>query len=175
MLERLDNNYFDQVFNILEESFPTDEYRPYEEQKSLLANPYYRIYVYKPQEEVAAFFSVWQFEDFAFVEHFAVKEKYRSGGIGSTLLQALIQKLGMPICLEVELPEEEMAKRRIGFYERNRMVFNEYAYMQPAISKGKQAIPLALMTYPSNISKEEFNHYKTTLYTEVYKVAADAY
>lgn len=170
MLERIDHVYFEQVFQIMDESFPTDEYRPYDEQKKLLDNPYYRIYVYKQQDEVAAFFCVWTFDDFAFVEHFAVKENYRSGGIGSKLIQALVEKLNLPICLEVELPEEEMAKRRIGFYERNGLVFNDYEYMQPAISKGKKEIPLALMTYPKNISKEVFEHYKETLYREVYKV-----
>ena len=52
----------------------------------------------------------------------------------------------MRICLEVELPETEMAARRIGFYERNGFYYNDYFYMQPPIAEGRNAIPLRLMT-----------------------------
>ncbi|MBR7146301.1 MAG: GNAT family N-acetyltransferase, partial [Oscillospiraceae bacterium] len=50
---------------------------------------------------------------------FAVREDCRGSGIGSELLDELIGTLPHPICLEVEPPETEIAKRRIAFYERN--------------------------------------------------------
>ena len=74
------------------------------------------------------------------------------------------------ICLEVELPEDELTKRRIGFYERNGFVFNEYPYMQPPISKGKSSVPLRIMTYGTAIPEETFEKMKQVLYRRVYKV-----
>ena len=103
---------FDKVYRIMEESFPIDERRTYEEQKALLNNKLYSIYILSDIENdnIKAFIAIWQFDDFAFVEHFAVSSSYRNGGIGALILQEVQKLLSCMICLEVELPEEEMAK-----------------------------------------------------------------
>ena len=75
------------------------------------------------------------------------------------------------ICLEVELPEEEMSKRRIGFYERNGFYYNDYEYMQPAISKGRNEIPLRIMTTSGKVTEDRYNEMKDILYQYVYGVA----
>ena len=125
MLTKLNGKDFDKVFTILEESFPKDEYRTYEKQKALLDDARYTIYIIPDRDEVKAFIAVWQFDDFAFVEHFAVNQAYRNQGLGSIILQEVMKKLPCMICLEVELPETDFAKRRIGFYERNGIHVNE--------------------------------------------------
>ena len=74
------------------------------------------------------------------------------------------------ICLEVELPEEEMSKRRIGFYERNGFYYNDYEYMQPAISKDRNEIPLRIMTTGGKVTEDRYNEMKDILYQYVYGV-----
>ena len=44
-IREIKNGEFDKVFEILKDSFPKEEYRTYEEQKKLLDNPFYTIYV----------------------------------------------------------------------------------------------------------------------------------
>ena len=144
-----------------------DEYRPYDEQLALFEEPEYRIY-YMP----AGFLAVWEFESFIYIEHFAVDPALRNSGTGSAMLQELVKQYQKPICLEVELPEDELTRRRIGFYERNGFVFNEYPYIQPPISKGKSPVPLRIMTYRSEITREEFQKMKEILYRRVYKCEA---
>ena len=100
----------------------------------------------------AGFLAVWEFESFTYIEHFAVDPVLRNSGTGSAMLQELVRKYQKQICLEVELPEDELTRRRIGFYERNGFVFNEYPYIQPPISKGKSPVPLRIMTYGSAIT-----------------------
>lgn len=70
---------FDKIFSILENSFPPDEYRTYEGQKFLGNHPKYTVYVIPDDESdcIKAFITVWKFEDFAFIEHFAVNPFYR--------------------------------------------------------------------------------------------------
>ena len=85
------------------------------------------------------------------------------------MLQELVRKYQKQICLEVELPEDELTRRRIGFYERNGFVFNEYPYIQPPISKGKSPVPLRIMTYGSAITQDTFEEMKRVLYQRVYK------
>ena len=167
MLQRINETDFPEIYRIMQASFSDDEYRPYDEQLALFEEPEYRIY-YMP----AGFLAVWEFESFIYIEHFAVDPALRNSGTGSAMLQELVKQYQKPICLEVELPEDELTRRRIGFYERNGFVFNEYPYIQPPISKGKSPVPLRIMTYRSEITREEFQKMKEILYSRVYKCEA---
>ena len=171
MIEKLVQGDFDKIFDFMEISFPSDEYRNYEEQKALLDDPFYQLYVLKNSDNnsIKAFFAVWEFEDFAFIEHFAVNPEARNGGIGAKLLNKMIDFLGKAICFEVEPPIDELTTRRIDFYQRNGCFLNHYPYMQPSISKGKKAIPLLIMTSGKAITEDEYKRYKTVLYSAVYK------
>ncbi len=170
MIEKLKIQDFDRIYNLMEMSFPSDEYRTYDEQKALLNNPAYSIYVlYNEYQEIKAFIAVWEFNKFAFIEHFAVNPEHRNGGVGAYILNEMVEMLGITVCLEVEPPETEMTSRRIGFYKRNNFFLNEYPYMQPSISRGKNAIPLFIMTSGGKVDEEIFEQIKCTLYTKVYK------
>lgn len=164
MLQRINETNFPEIYRIMQASFSDDEYRPYDEQLALFEEPEYRIY-YMP----AGFLAVWEFESFIYIEHFAVDPAIRNSGTGSAMLQELVKQYQKPICLEVELPEDELTRRRIGFYERNGFVFNEYPYIQPPISKGKSPVPLRIMTYGSAITQDTFEEMKRVLYQRVYK------
>ena len=164
MLQRINETNFPEIYRIMQASFSDDEYRPYDEQLALFEEPEYRIY-YMP----AGFLAVWEFESFIYIEHFAVDPALRNSGTGSAMLQELVKQYQKPICLEVELPENELTRRRIGFYERNGFVFNEYPYIQPPISKGKSPVPLRIMTYGEAITRETFEAMKNVLYRSVYK------
>ena len=161
---------FDKIFSIMEASFPPDEYRTYAGQKALFDNPYYTAYVLQDTTEECfkAFISVWKFEDFAYIEHFAVNERYRNEGLGSLILQEISHLLPCKLCLEVELPETDFARRRIGFYERNGFFTNDYPYTQPAYSSEKHELPLIIMTSGSSVSEDAFTEIKRTIYKEVY-------
>lgn len=175
MLKQLNSYDFDKVYKIMEDSFPPDEHRPYEEQKELLNNPNYCIYVSKPVDssDVQGFMAIWRFENLTFIEHFAVDERYRNTGLGSKMLQDIRDLVQGRICLEVELPYTDIAKKRIGFYERNGFAYNDYQYIQPAISKGRNPIPLRIMATEGSLNIEEFNMIKEKLYKEVYGVSTN--
>lgn len=183
MLQRMVISQFPEIYRIMEDSFSDDEYCPYEEQLALFEEPEYGIY-YMPigseslesqvpdsalKDKPAGFLAVWEFAEFIFIEHFAVNPKLRNSGTGSGMLQELVKLSKKPVCLEVELPDAELARRRIGFYERNGFVFNDYPYMQPPISKGKSSVPLRIMTYGKAVSQEEFEQIQKILYQRVYK------
>ncbi len=176
MLKKLkqyqDQNSFVEVYKIMADSFPLDEYRPFKEQKNLLANDSYNIYVLtdESKQKVKAFIAVWLFNEFAFIEHFAVDAKHRSGGIGSQILQEVVHLLKCTILLEVEHPKNDMSKKRIEFYMRNGFFLNEYPYVQPAISMGRKEIPLLIMSYGKEITLGEFENYKSVIYKNVYRV-----
>ena len=160
---------FDKVYAVMEESFPKDERRTYEEQRTLLDVPEYKIYALADGERIKAFIAIWEFEKAIFVEHLAVSSEYRNAKLGSKILQKLMSVSDKMICLEVELPDNELAKRRIGFYERNGFFLNDYDYIQPPMSEGRNEIPLMIMTRQRKISESEFEYIRSMLYKKVYK------
>lgn len=171
MIKKLVRKDFDKIFRIIEMSFPEDEYRPYDEQKALLDHGAYEVYTLPDPDDngIKAFIAVWEFDSFAFIEHFAVNPTYRNNGVGSGFLRETVRMLGKMVCLEVEPPNNEMASRRISFYERNNFFLNEYPYTQPPISAGKNPVPLLIMTYGQSINQMEFAKIKETLFAQVYK------
>lgn len=84
----------------------------------------------------AATFATWEIEDFLYIEHFAVKEEYRNGGYGGMLLDALLAEKKRPMVLEVELPEDALTRRRIGFYERAWACVQQLSLFAAAHAKG---------------------------------------
>ena len=102
---------------------------------------------------------------------FAVSAAARCQGLGSSILNEIKHILSCQICLEVELPKTDLAKRRIAFYKRNGFALNDYPYIQPALSKGRHPLPLLLMTTDGTITPDRFAYIKTTLYQHVYNIS----
>lgn len=170
MLQVIGEEKFNEVFAIMQASFPLDEYREYEAQKGLLSRAEYRIYgvVDKESGRIKAFLAAYDLAEFLFMEHFAVQSSFRNQGLGGVLIEEIVKLTDKPVCLEVEPPHTEVAARRIGFYRRNGFVLNPYPYVQPALSFGKKPIDLYLMSSPRGLSKEEFERVRKALYTNVY-------
>ena len=170
LLEIMQKEEFEQVFSIMEQSFPKEEMRIYEKQKKLLELPFYHIEVVKNKEKkIVAFLAYWKLENFYFIEHVAVSKSERGKKIGEKLLKEAFNKWNCFVVLEVEPPETEIAKRRIDFYKRIGFLFNNFEYFQLPLREGFEKIPLKIMSYPRNISKEEFEQYKNMLYQTVYQ------
>ncbi len=175
MLQKLNTKDFDKVYSLMQESFPPDERRTYEEQKALLNDQHYCIYTLQTPkaESIKAFIAIWRFNDFAFAEHFAVNPIYRNSGTGSAILREITKSLPCLLCLEVELPENELSKRRIDFYKRNGFFLNPYPYIQPPISNGRSPVPLMIMTYGCEVTEQKFKELKAVLYKYVYNASGD--
>ena len=76
MVELLKFEDFDQMYSIMEQSFPYDEYRGYEGQKQLFENPEYKVFIHRNEEtkEIDGFLSAWEFDDILFFEHFGKQQ-----------------------------------------------------------------------------------------------------
>lgn len=163
------DEYFEKVYSLLERSLPQIEMRTKGDQKALISNEKYKILVAEKGNIFAGFMAIWDFEKFCFLEHFAVKPDMRSNGVGSEILRHLKKISDKKIILEVEPPEfSDYAQRRIGFYARNEFLYNDFEYFQPPLQKGADIIPLKIMSHPTSLTEDEFNHIRKTLYGEVY-------
>ena len=111
-----------------------------------------------------------EFDDFYYVEHFAIDPTLRNGGYGKKTLDYLCKKLDRPIVLEVEMPVEEMAKRRINFYQRQGFILWEKEYKQPPYKPGDNFLPMYLMVFGNLQCKQDFEMIKNKIHKEVYNV-----
>lgn len=168
MFQRITEETFGTVYPLLEAAFPVTELREKERQKALLREPCYRLFGVPGGDGMRAVFAVWEIEDFLYIEHFAVREDCRNGGFGGQLLDRLLAEAGKPAVLEVEVPEDGLTKRRIGFYERHGFVYNTYPYLQPPMREGQGMLPLMLMTNPSAIDEKTYGRYKMLIHRIVY-------
>ena len=69
-------------------------------------------------DRYVGFITGWLFDGYTYVEHFAIDPAASNGGIGAEAMKQFLVFCGTPVVLEVEMPTDEMSKRRIGFYER---------------------------------------------------------
>lgn len=168
MFERITEETFEQIFPLLEEAFPITELREKERQRAMLQNPCYRLYGVRKEGGFGAVFAAWEIDDFLYIEHFAVKKAFRNGGYGGRLLDAFLEEKRKPTVLEVEEPEDDLTRRRIGFYQRHGFIFNTYPYLQPPMRAGQDMLPLKLMTKPTAIDEETYQRYKKKIHTIVY-------
>ena len=85
------------------------------------------------------------------------------------MLDLFVEWNGKNVVLEVELPEDALTRRRIGFYERHGFVWNDYPYMQPPMRKGQEPLPLRLMTKPTALDVETYERYRSAIHQNVYR------
>ena len=158
---------------LLIHSFPADEYRDLEELRNYSAprseKPFYNNIILEGDTPVGLL-TYWDFQQFCYIEHFAIDPAKRNGGYGKEALKAVRTLLNRPIVLEVEEPNEEMAQRRIGFYQREGFQLWPNAYQQPPYKPGCGFLPMQLMVYGALDNLRDFETIRTKLYTEVYKV-----
>lgn len=163
---------FEKIFAIMSEAFPEDEFRTYEGQKRLLNREIYRIISEKDESgKVLGFMTVWDLGDFNFIEHIAVCSSSRGMGIGRNIIEKFKRQDHRPIILEVEPPDNELCRRRIGFYQRLGFELSEFYYEQPPLRTGHTPKALQLMSYPFALNIANFKLCVSKLYSEVYGVS----
>jgi len=161
---------FAEFWDLYNQAFPADERRDITVQKQVMQNSCYDIECFYEKDKLKGFCATWTFPEFIFVDHIAVSPEFRGQGIGSEIINKVINDHKKPVILEVERPETETAQRRITFYERLGFKLNEFDYYQPSLGQGKSSIPLHLMSHPNFIKSKHYEQIKVSIYQTVYQV-----
>lgn len=162
---------FDIVYHIFEQSFIPGELRPYDKMKDLWLQKKFKIYQYEKQGSIVGGLSLWEFDDFIYIENFAVKEEMRGYGIGGQMID-YIQSLyaGQLLVLEVDKPVDKISQQRIAFYQRHHWIYNHYHYIQPNLRSNSPIIHLMIMSYPTPLDDDLFTKIKLQIFQQVYNV-----
>lgn len=159
------------VEKLFEFSFPPEERRSLEVQRHVTdEKELFTTFALYDADRFAGLLTCWQGPGFVYVEHFATSPEVRGRGIGSEVLHRLSALSSDPVVLEVELPRDELSRRRIGFYERNGFrLWSDSFYVQPPYQAGCAPLPLHLMVRGEGLDEQrDFERIRRWLYAEVY-------
>lgn len=161
-------NYVEQL---LTKSFPIEEYRPLNDWKAYTdKNVLFQNNIILDNNNPVGLMTIWDLDKFYYIEHFAIDENLRGAGYGSKVLDCLEQKAGdKPIILEVELPEDSTAKRRIEFYKKYNFNLWLSDYQQPPYRPTEPMLPLLIMCRGNLNEKEHFKEVVQLLHKNVYR------
>ena len=154
---------------ILTEAFPEDERRELGEVQALVDSSPLELLMAEEAGHTLGILMLWDLPEFLFLENFAVRPACRGRGLGKEMLDFTRSHWDKPTVLEVEPPETEICRRRIGFYGRNGFVLNSQPYEMPCLHGDGPSVPLVLMSRPEPLSDRETLNITRTLYEQVYR------
>lgn len=158
------------IWCLMQQSFSLNYLRTFEHQKKLFESNLCKCKTIEQDNDLLCFICYWDFDDFIFVEYLATDERFRGEGLGSKLLNDILN-IGKKIILEVELVKDEdpYSLKRVEFYKRIGFNYNKYFYEQPPLTTKTGFVEMRIMSYPNPIKEDEFLKIKNILHTDCYK------
>ena len=134
------------IYQSYSNSFPEDERRNEKQFKDLWLCPITHIYTITTNYKAIGYLITWELKEGVFIEHFEVFIEFRNQKYGSKILQEF-SKIHPKLVLESEPSDwNEIAQRRIAFYERNHFTIIDKKYIQPAYDSQKKSLSLYLLS-----------------------------
>ena len=167
-LHKPDAELLNEMLTLLFESFPVNECRPLDTLLSMLSWDTFSIYIEREQGHVAALMFSHDVGGMRFIENFCVSPILRNSGRGGHMLDEFIAMDETPVVLEVEPPEDDMTRRRVGFYMRHGLVLDERRYIMPPLGAGLEPLRLYLMS--SKPLGSDFESVRDEIYRVAHRV-----
>ena len=171
-LDTSDKELFGLVERLITEAFPEEERRPLEAFRSIAdSDDRFSVMILNDGDTPVGFITLWDFERFIYVEHFAILSELRCRHYGARALEVLHRSDRRPIVLEVELPTDDLTRRRVAFYKRAGFSLLPYDYTQPPYRHGGASLPMKIMVWtPESGVIPDFGLIRSTLHREVYGI-----
>jgi ribosomal protein S18 acetylase RimI-like enzyme len=132
------------IFSAYCETFPENERRSEKQFENLFIQEKVSIFSILNNSQFIGYFIIWELNNFSFLEHFEISEKFRSQSFGSKVLKKITEN-NPKIILETEHENlNSNASKRIRFYQANGFHKISNSYIQPSYDQGKESLKLLL-------------------------------
>ena len=168
-LQRLNDEthpLFDGAMELYTMAFPSEERREPAEHCRVLKKADYHMDLLVEGADFLGIVLYWETADFVHLEHFSTLPRLRGQGLGAKALE-LLKTREKTIILEIEPPQDELTRRRYGFYRRNGFVMNDHDHLQVKYRPGDPDVPLKILTWPREITAEAYRDFRQYLDREV--------
>lgn len=152
---------------LFEKAFPEEERPPFATVRDREQENFHFLVATLEDDEPVGILTYWTFEEFAYVEHFAIANQYRNMGFGKACMLNLMNQYPDQLVLEIELPNTEQAESRLEFYSDLGLTQNPQEYIQPSYYGNRLEVPMLIMS-KYELDDEEFEEMRQILYKEVY-------
>lgn len=170
-LKQITKQEFNTFFKLLTADFCYEEHKNKEKEfEAVISNPLFNASFININNKDVGYICFWDFGNFIFIEHFAIFKHLRCQGLGTMFCEWFFKQYKKPIIFEVEKPTNTQTRRRINFYKKLNIVFNEFEYTQPSYHNGNDSIPMFIASYKKPISLNEYNSYISTIKKYVYEL-----
>lgn len=149
------SNLFHKAWSLYEKAFPEIERRNLKEQKKILEDNRYKALAYLDGNTFIGIVFYWDFNNFRFIEHFAIDSTLRGKSYGSKILESLINS-HENIVLEIELIHDAISKKRLRFYEKFDFKVNDFKHYQVPFREGQESLELLFLSHGRVLSKNEY-------------------
>jgi GNAT superfamily N-acetyltransferase len=154
--------------DLFESAFPDEERPPFGELKNRNKDKFhFMVATNDDGDEPIGILTYWTFDEFIYIEHFAIDEDLRNQGLGKAVFLNFLSQQKQQVVLEVETPVSEEAEHRIEFYASMGLFSNPQHYVQPPYRKGGQEVEMIIMS-KYELDDDEFCEIRNLLYREVY-------
>ena len=163
-----DHSHFAQ--ELFEEAFPEQERPPFSIIRQRDAGKFHFL-VAENGDDPVGILTYWTFDEFVYIEHFAIAEELRNQGLGKAVFLNFLSQQTEQVVLEIELPNTEEADHRLEFYASMGFYQNPQPYVQPSYWGDGRTVPMIIMS-KYELDEDEFDEIRNLIYREVYNVTA---
>ena len=152
---------FKESLSIYRTSFPLHEQRRLEDFPRAFDDSgfWYEVFL-NEAGRVAALLVTWRRSGFVYLEYFAVDASLRGQGAGQRILEELRDTFPHQVILEIDPPEDEISRRRLGFYQRHGFIANEqFEYIHLPYTDDGEPFPLLLMTHEKPLDEAVYRQF----------------
>lgn len=154
------------LLGLMERAFPREERREALWHRRAMADGDFYCCRVTDESRFIGLVCYWVHGDLVYLEHLAMAAECRNRGYGARVLEELHKRYAKFIIIaEVELPVDELTRRRCGFYERLGYRRLPEAHVQLPYHPDTAAVPLLLYAHASRTTEEirasipGFEHY----------------
>lgn len=164
------DTYYSRFTELYESAFPSFERRTVAGlNNELVTNSCFKAHALVSETKFVGIFNYWTFQNFIYIEHFAIDKMFRNQSFGTLSLKIFKDKNKLPIVLEVEMPGGFYTLKRIKFYESLGFKVLPHYYAQPPYDKDGFLMPMLLMTDNYHFVHQHFDKIRDAIYRKVYR------
>lgn len=162
-IENIDNKWYNDFLSIYSISFPLHEQRNHEQQLYAFGNKHYRLFCQNNENRLDAFLAFWDFEEYVYIEHFAVNDKIRGKSIGTNTLRQFKKEIKKTIVLEIDPVIDEITAKRLDFYQKLDFKLCPFKHIHPAYHKKYEPHELLVLSSDSILSPAMYETFRNDL------------
>lgn len=155
----------EEIYKSYCETFPEDERRSEKQFRNLFTNPKARVLAVLDDLQNIGYLVSWELTNFVFIEHFEIYSQFRSQKYGSQIIADLYKNYSHIVLESEPEDQDEDARRRIAFYQKNGFLIIDETYVQPCYDPEKKPLNLWLL---ANWQPEKTDWIKEEIYDVVY-------